>query len=65
MKISTISCFEAFSKIIINKIKTDFVIIDFTPLKFPDVEIFIASFPFKGRSLPFYARILKKEDLDV
>jgi hypothetical protein len=64
MKLNTLDCFKAFAKLIVSKVKTRYVIVDFTSLKAYDVSIFIASFPLKGRSCPFYARVLRKSDID-
>ena len=64
MKFNTLDCFKAFAKLIVSKVKTRYVIVDFTSLKAYDVSIFIASFPLKGRSCPFYARVLRKSDIE-
>ncbi|MGC9063087.1 MAG: hypothetical protein ACP5JL_00170 [bacterium] len=57
-------CYKAFVNFILQKVKTTHVIIDFTSLNGYDVKIFFASFPFKGRSIPFYAKVLRQKDID-
>jgi len=64
LKLSDLRCYKSFAKFVLQRIKTNYVIIDFTPLNGYDVKIFFASIPFKGRSIPFYGRILKQEDID-
>lgn len=57
-------CFIAFSKFILEIIKTRYVILDFTSLDGYNVKLLFASFPFRGRSIPFYAKVLRQEDID-
>jgi len=64
LKLSDLRCYKAFVNFILQKVKTTYVIIDFTPLDGYDVKIFFASFPFKGRSIPFYAKVLRQKDID-
>ena len=63
-RFSTLSFWQAISNLIFQLVRTNFVLIDFTSLKGRQVWIFIASFPFRGRSIPFYARVLRKQDID-
>lgn len=64
LKLSEFDCYKAFSRFILERVKTNYVILDFTSLDGYKVKIFFASFPFKGRSIPFYARVYKQEDID-
>jgi len=51
-RFSSLSFWHALSNLIFQLTKTNLILIDFT------------SFPFRGRSIPFYARVLRKQDID-
>jgi len=56
--------YSAFVRLVTKKIKSRYIIIDFTSLKGYDISLFIASIPFKGRSIPIFVKVFMKKDLD-
>ncbi len=64
MHISQKDFSRAFIETIPKIVRNRYVIIDYTSLKGYDITLFIASMPYRGRSIPFYGRVLRLKDLD-
>ncbi|MBF0539476.1 MAG: transposase, partial [Nitrospirae bacterium] len=64
MKMEQKDFYGAFVRVIPKIVKNRYVIIDYTALRGYDVMLFIASMPYKGRSIPFYGKVLRLKDLD-
>ena len=63
-RFSALSFWQALSNLIFQLLRTNLVLIDFTSVEGRQAWIFIASFPFRGGSIPFFGRVLGKQDID-